>query len=125
MLIAGKLPGTRECVVCCRETNKLVHAAVACGEKSAGAGGPSQAEMVGCLLTPFIGWFVALLLVLGLRSARQRSTDDVSVVVPLPACEQCQPALEDPAALAEAMKRIPEYAALLDRYPNARVTRRG
>jgi hypothetical protein len=124
MLRNGQLPGTRDCACCRRPTDGLSRVTVEC-ERVAAVGGPSQAEVVGCLLTPLIGWFLALLIFLGLRSRRQQYGDDVSVTLPLPVCEACRPGLDDPTAARHAIRRVPAYAELLDHYPEARVTRLG
>ena len=50
---------------------------------------------------------------------------DVECRVPLPVCEACQPQLSKPKDLRVALRHVPEYAALLDQYPDARVTRVG
>jgi hypothetical protein len=98
--------------------------AVACERVKTG-GGPSQAEVVGCLLGPLlVGWLVALLFVLGLRG-RRAAGEDVTIILPLPVCEACRPGLEEPSALSQALRQIPDYAALLDHYPKARVAPRG
>jgi hypothetical protein len=75
--------------------------------------------MVGCLLTPYIGWLVALLIVVGLRSHRENVGDEEAVIVPLPVCETCRPKLTDPNLLHIAVRRVPAYAALLNHYPQA------
>lgn len=80
---------------------------------------------MGCLLVPFLGWLLALKIVLGLRARRQQYGDDVSVIVPVPICEACRDQLTDPDAMKNALRQIPAYADLLDYYPSACITRRG
>jgi hypothetical protein len=59
------------------------------------------------------------LLVGGLRAHREAGGDEEAIIVPLPVCQACRPKLADPAALRQAVRRIPDYASLLDHYPNA------
>jgi hypothetical protein len=123
LLLEGRLPGTRSCAVCHRDTSGLVHARVQCQWAVVSAGGPSRAEVAGgCLLSFGLGLFLHMLR----RNAPSKEHgQDVVVVVPLPVCETCRPGLDGPAALRQALHHVPEYAELLDQYPNARVTRAG
>ena len=123
LLLTGQLPGTRECARCRRQTNGRMHVAIVC-ERVPGDGGTSQAEVLGCLLVPLLGWFMALMIFVGLRSRRRQFGDEVSVLVPLPLCDECRGDVTD-ATLPMALRQIPAYADLLDHYPNAQATRRG
>jgi hypothetical protein len=62
-------------------------------------------------------------LLFGAGTARmvKKASPDVSIVVPLPVCDACRPSHNDPATLRLSLRQIPEYAALLDQYPNARI----
>jgi len=48
---------------------------------------------------------------------------DVEATVPLPVCVECLAYLGHRATSREALSHIPEYAALLEQYPEARITR--
>jgi hypothetical protein len=97
----------------------IVHVPVEC-EREVGDR-VSQAEVVGCLFAPWLGWLFALLMVAGAKKAREESLE-VSVMLPLPVCDACRPTLDDPTVLRRALRHTPEYAALLDQYPNARLS---
>src|SRR5438128_2209704 len=58
MLRNGQLPGTQECVGCQRQTNNAIRVEIECERVPVRE--RSHAEVVGCLLAPCIGWFVAL-----------------------------------------------------------------
>ena len=86
-------------------------------------GGSGTGELVvGCL----VGFFQLMADIVAEKRHGQGTEQgqDKVFTLPLPACESCDPQLADPGRLKDALRRIPEYAALLDRYPNARVTRR-
>jgi hypothetical protein len=122
MLRNGVLPGTRACAVCRTETNSQCRVKVMC-ERVQTQQGPSQAEVAGCLLlAPLIGLWVPLAMALGLWAQRQNAGDEEAVIVPLPVCEACRPTLNDVNSLVKALRKIPDYAALLDRYREAEVT---
>jgi hypothetical protein len=120
-LLNGLLPGTRTCSLCGCDTSGHCRVKVLC-EHVPNNSGPRQAEVVGCLLGPyFFGWLFTLLLVTGLRGRRKSAGDEEAIVVPLPICEICRPKLDDPNALQTAVRRIPDYAALLQHYPKAEI----
>lgn len=123
LLLAGRLPGTRRCARCGRDADGLAHADMKC-EWAVMTGGPSKAEVAaGCLVFGALG---ALLLARSLadRGSKQHG-DDVVLTVPVRVCDGCRPDLADPAGLRDALRQTPEYAALLDKYPAARITLRG
>jgi len=113
-LLNGRLPGTRACAVCRAETDGRCRVKVLC-EQTQNQSGPSQAELVGCLL-------IGLLFGVLLRTQRKSSTDEEAVIVPVPICEACRPKLTDPNTLRTAVRRIPDYATLLDHYPQSQIT---
>ena len=117
LLLDKKLPGTRECACCHRETNDLVQAVIEC-ERVITKSGTTKGEWVGgCFLFGIIWAWVLF----QSRPPIQHG-QDVVLTVPLPVCERCRFELATPAELRKALRHIPEYAALLDRYPNARIT---
>ena len=120
LLLDKKLPGTSECACCHRETNDLVHVTIEC-ERVITKSGTSKGEWVGgCLLFGVIWAWVLF----QSRPPIQRG-QDVVLTVPLPLCERCRFELTSLPELRKALRHVPEYAALLDRYPNARITRAG
>ncbi|WP_439624199.1 hypothetical protein [Gemmata sp.] len=123
-LVAGQLPGTRDCACCGQPNSGMMRVAVAC-EHEAGSTDRSGVEKLGCLLLPFFfGWLLALIALLGMKRVRKQALD-VAVVLPLPVCEACQPKLHTPDAIRQALSAIPMYESLLRHYPQAQVSRRG
>ena len=128
LLFNRKLPGTRCCAGCGRETDGLIQVSIVCDR---GSSGPDDSgrdenseEALGCLLGSLFGF--------GgprdeerreeRRSGRQRG-QDIAFIVPLPVCENCAPGMNDLAVLRPALRTIRVYADLLDQYPKADVTR--
>lgn len=123
MQLEGKLPGTRDCALCHRGTDGVVHIAVECERAIVKSSGPTRADMIGgCILSLPFGLFLHLLR----RNAPtiQHGQDQV-LTLPVPVCDPCQMTLNNPAILRQALRHIPDYSALLDHYPNARIARRG
>jgi len=56
-----------------------------------------------------------------MRAQRENTRDEDAIIVPLPVCEACRPKLNDSGSLSQAIRKIPDYAALLDRYRQAEV----
>ncbi|MBY0456853.1 MAG: hypothetical protein K2V38_05915 [Gemmataceae bacterium] len=133
LLLQKRLPGTRECAVCFRETDELVRVDVVC-ERARPTAPPqeSQADRVGSgclfLFAFFGGSFPGVLAANRLMSEPNERADpnqggqDVAFILPLPVCEVCRPQVEDQRALPQAVGTIPEYAALLEQYPRAKLT---
>ncbi|MBM3979738.1 MAG: hypothetical protein FJ304_05555 [Planctomycetes bacterium] len=130
LLLAGQLPGTNLCAVCSATTSKRVLIGIECerGELKPGPASRTTAG-IGCLFGMAIGGLGGLFA--GNR-VMQSSNDtagakyvgqDVAFELPLPVCTGCRAGLNDRTALIKALRFVPEYAALLDRYPNAEVKR--
>lgn len=121
MLAAGLLPGKTACVVCGAAQARSERVHVEC-ERVRVVDGPSKGEIVtGCIGFVFFGWLLALAAVGSLQKHRREYGDDVSVQVPLPVCDGCRGSLGTATGLRAAVRAQPDYADLLDRYPNARV----
>jgi hypothetical protein len=123
MLLEGQLPGTRDCASCHRETDQQVQIAVECERAIVKSSGPSRADMIGgCFLSIPFGLFLHLMR----RNAPAiQQGQDVILTLPLPLCDVCRPVVDNPTALRQALRQIPDYTLLLDRNPNALITRRG
>ncbi|MDY3555774.1 hypothetical protein R5W24_004920 [Gemmata sp. JC717] len=126
LLLKGLLPGTRECSVCFRETGDVVHVAVECerGRMTTASGTPREQVAAGCLLGVLIGGLPGL--IAANRMMKQTEVEgpkqigqDVAFTLPLPVCVACRFGLDDRQSLVRALRAIPDYAALLDRYPAA------
>jgi hypothetical protein len=114
LLLAGKLPGTNVCVSCRAATQQVVDVLIECESATFKEGTPSTTD-------------AAVGLALGVLDGLQESTParDLGpgerVIVPLPVCDLCGRFPADASVLRRALRQIPEYAALLDQYPNARI----
>lgn len=126
LLLAGQLPGTNLCAVCSATTSKRVVIGIECerGELKPGPASRTTAG-IGCLFGMAIGGLGGLFA--GNR-VMQSSNDpagaryvgqDVAFELPLPVCTGCRSGLNERATLVAALRHVPEYAALLDRYPSA------
>jgi hypothetical protein len=122
MVRVGLLPGTSKCACCRDETSRVMSVTIECERENA-ALGPSKAEMLGCLLVPCFGWFLGLLIWIGMIKIRVSFGDPVTIILPLPVCDECRRGMSDVSDVLDALSRIPEYESLLDYYPSARVTR--
>lgn len=119
MLLRGDLPGTDACAVCGRRTDGLARVVVQC-EKAVVKTDADRADQVGCfVLGLMLGWIVLI------RPPREYRVlgEDVVFSVPVRVCDGCGPDLDHPDHLREALRQTPAYAAVLDRYPAARVAR--
>ncbi|HYH64005.1 MAG TPA: hypothetical protein VD866_04835 [Urbifossiella sp.] len=122
-LAAGLLPGIRGCAECGREPAATARVHVECERARVEDRLNNRAALAGCLLVGCFGWLIALptLVMLRFRGPTRQFGNDVVVVVPVPVCDACRPVLTDPAALGRALRTVPDYADLLDRYPEARL----
>jgi hypothetical protein len=121
MLQRGELPGTDECVRCHRPTSGAVRVVIDCERAETKAVYSRQGQVTGCLLGLLFGWIV-----IGRAEREDRVLGrDVVFTVPLRICESCEPEIRSAGALRETLRRVPVYAALLDKYPSARIIHRG
>ncbi len=111
LLFEGKLPGTRECAGCYRDTDGLIRVAVVCERGTSAPDGSSRDEAAkesfGCLL----GLFTSLPGPWSERRAPEYQPSrnrgqDVAFEVPLRVCEVCDHELTTPAALRAALAQF-------------------
>jgi hypothetical protein len=82
--------------------------------------------LFGLLVGGAVGLFGANRMMRGGESGTPKQVgQDIAFTLPLPGCEACRPGLRKPEELRKALRAIPEYAALLDQYPAARIARVG
>jgi hypothetical protein len=115
LLITGQLPGLITCS-CIQASSLVLHVEIVCYREPI-HGGTSTGENMANLL---FGWLIAL----AIRRRREKYGDEVSVVVPIPVCNDCRERLNGDD-LEDAVRRIPAYAEILDFYPHAEIRRRG
>lgn len=126
MLLENQLPGSRNCASCSRETDGLAMIRIEC-ELGQVKGSATNAErgFAGCISALLGGWllgaFVAGVVLGGERGRLKQVGQDVECIVPLPVCDSCLSPVSNPELLRIALRQIPEYAMLLDQYPNARI----
>ncbi|MBA4191028.1 MAG: hypothetical protein C0467_23835 [Planctomycetaceae bacterium] len=126
LLLEGKLPGTRKCAVCTRETDGRSRVAVECARGILKDDGSSRDQIAaGCLFGLLFGGAVGLFganRIMSGESANLKAVgQDVAFTLPLPVCEGCQPTVTKPTELRTALRHIPDYAALLDAHPDAKI----
>lgn len=119
-LLAGHLPGTRQCCRCDRETDGQIHVRVDCERAIVEGGARASDRVAGCLAFGWIGF--ALAEVIFQRRPIERG-QDVVIAAPVRVCDSCAPQLRTADDLRAALRKTPDYADLLDRYPRARITR--
>jgi hypothetical protein len=115
MLAAGELPPTKKCVCCGAETDEILRVVTeyerAWVERT---GGFSWAAFLLSLFLPVTIWYWE-------RPGRHVIGRDKTYSLPLPICLGCRPMLRDPECIKQAMRAIPDYARLLDKFPEAKV----
>jgi hypothetical protein len=99
----------------------MVRVSIECDRPVVKAAGDSQAATLGCLLFGLVGWLLFR------RHGRESRVygRDVGFTVPLRVCESCDRELTTRTALVNALREVPVYAGLLDKYPRSRITRTG
>jgi hypothetical protein len=119
LLLAGKLPEERHCVLCATATDGLVCCTTECERAYVQSGRPPWwAYLLGFLT---FGWIGAAVVHSSSGGDREVGRDRI-FPLPLRVCENCKPRLNGPAALKAALSRVPVYRDLLAKYPWARVT---
>jgi hypothetical protein len=122
LFMRGELPGTRNCACCHRMTDHLIRVSVVCERVI--PQGPSVGTMLfsGCLMF-MTGIFIFSWLNSGAPTAHHGS--EVSFLLPVRVCEVCSRGVTTPPTIRAALVTTPVYAALLERYPSALLSRAG
>jgi hypothetical protein len=108
----GQLPEERECVCCGVATDDVRHVGVVCERSEVS----SKTDWNLRLLPLLAGWLVFT----RSREVRERGRD-ISFQLPLRVCDLCARRLRG-RRLVEAMRRVPAYTRLFEKYPHAEVT---
>jgi hypothetical protein len=113
LLAAGKLPPTKTCVCCSKETDEILRVVTEC-ERSwvRWTGGVTWAHLLAMILLPIWLWE---------RTERHEFGKDKIYSLPIPICLGCRPILRDTRSIKQALRKIPDYARLLDKFPKAKV----
>jgi hypothetical protein len=119
LLLAGRLPEEDHCVLCGAATAESVSCLTECERAFVDDGRPSWWQYMLGYVT--FGWIGAL--VVGeTRRAEQEWGKDRIFDLPLRICAGCRGELTDSAAARAALRRVPLYRALLNNFPDAKVS---
>lgn len=112
-LARGELPGESRCAHCGVNTKELVHIDVVCEREWTRQKGGFRWGLL----------FATILIMRPVQAWRQEIKHGKNVVfrLPLAVCERCQDEHRRPRDLKAGLRRIPLYARLLDRHPQADV----
>lgn len=118
LLLAGRLPPTRACAGCGEQTDEALKVVVEC-ERSwvRQTGGVSWAALFLGLLP-----FILVHIFYRERPETKEFGKDKIYSLPLPVCLGCRPPLCDGMSIKHALRKVPDYARLLDKFPDAKVT---
>jgi hypothetical protein len=116
-LAAGGLPADSHCVQCGVSTHEALHVVVEC-EKAIRKGGFSWAAF---LLSALFSPLAAIAhVVLPIEEEVQHGSDKY-YTLPLALCEHCLKTFRTRSGLKQCLRRIPVYARLLEKFPDAKV----
>jgi hypothetical protein len=122
LLLAGKLPEEDHCVLCGVATDTYLCYRTEC--ERARVEGPRPARWTYLPAFLAFGWLGAI----GIAVARSKARDsqewgeDRIYSLPLRICGPCGEGLTDPTKVKAALRRVPLYRRLLEKYPQARVS---
>jgi len=119
LLLAGRLPEEDHCVLCGAETDESVTCLTECERAFVDDGRPSWWQYVLGYLT--LGLFGALVVGASRRTEQEWGKDRV-FDLPLRICALCRGDVTDSVEAKDAMRRVPLYRALLNKYPDATVS---
>lgn len=117
LIANGLLPGPRVCALCSQPTRGMARVGLGC-EPTPGEPDVRTGQALGCFFGFLLGSPFGIVEAATAEAIR-RESPDLSLVVPLPVCGQCRPRLSETTALKHALGHIPDYADLLERYPDA------
>jgi hypothetical protein len=114
LLASGELPPDQSCVLCGIDTDHELRVRTECERVQVRTeGGFSVALAVLAML--LTGW----LILLRRRGPPTEYGRDKIYTLPLPLCPECRPALRNEKDVKAAMRQVPEYCRLLDKFPDA------
>jgi hypothetical protein len=122
LLLAGRLPEERHCILCNDATDGSVLCTADCERAYVRSGHPPLWLYLLSFFT--LGWLGVALARATAKEDREWGKDCV-FDLPLRVCPTCQPRLSDPEELKAALRSVPAYGPLLEKYPDARVSLAG
>ena len=121
MLLHDELPGTHNCANCGCHTDHLIRVSVVCEQVVVKETASTAAGLIGCLAFGWVAGLAALVLSRAGQPPVQHGTH-VAFTLPVRVCEACATD-RSAAALRKDLTATTVYAALLQQYPNATVSR--
>ncbi len=115
LLLKGELPHDRSCACCGAETEQGVFVETECERLQVREGGVSWPFLV--ISGLLFGWWILLFN----RKDRREYGKDKIYSLPLAVCRTCRPTLRGVREVKEALRHVPEYGRLLDKFPDAAV----
>jgi hypothetical protein len=113
-LASGELPAERTCVRCGAETDEVLLVRAECERLQVRTSGdPSGVLMTLALL--LTGW----LIILPRRRQQSEYGKDKIYTLPLVVCPECRASLRNHKEIKTALRQVPEYRRLLDKFPDA------
>jgi len=119
LLLAGRLPEDRHCVLCGVTTDGVICCTTECERAYVQSGEPPWWMYLLSFVT--FGWMGAVMVHVTKKDDREWGRDRV-FPLPLRICPGCLPQLVGMPALKAALSQVPVYARLLEKYPHARIT---
>jgi hypothetical protein len=115
LLLEHRLPADRFCVCCGTKTDDVLNIHTECERTQVrGSGRQWPVLFLPGLLFGFIIWKWH-------RQTVQELGKDKIYALPLAICRDCQPTLLSTRDIKQALRQVPEYARLLDKFPDAAV----
>lgn len=119
LLLAGRLPEERHCVLCGAATDGVICCTTECERAHIQTGERPWWMYLLSIVT--FGWMGAVMVYSTRKEDREWGTDRI-FPLPLRICPGCLPKLVGMPTLKAALIQVPVYARLLEKYPNARIT---
>jgi hypothetical protein len=119
LLLAGKLPEEDHCILCGIATDASICCTTECERAYVQSGRPSWWIYLLGFLT--LGWFGVAIAHASGGEDREWGKDRI-FPLPLRVCAVCQHQLTNEAELKAALRRVPLYRRLLEKYPDSRVS---
>jgi hypothetical protein len=119
LLMAQRLPQERCCVLCQQVTDGTVICQTECSKAYVSDGGPRFSVKFLAYLA--FGWSATLPIWGKQRREKECGTDRI-YSLPLRVCDACREQLATANAVKAAMRRVPAYADLLEKYPRANIS---
>ena len=121
MLTRGELPAERDCLLCGAQVASIRRFHVICERSWEKKTGDSRVAsgLLAVLTTIFFGWWVYIR---KQREVRQLGRD-TQFTLPVRMCDHCAADVRDRQGMVRVLSEVPVYRQLLDKFPNAEISR--